>query len=54
MVKVGRLLKEKFDCFFNKKIDNLIIESQIGPIANRMKMLQGMIIQYFILKYKML
>ena len=48
MVKIGRLLKKKFDEIFTMKIDNLIIEAQIGPISNRMKMLQGMIIQYFI------
>lgn len=30
--------------------DKIIIENQISPIANRMKTLQGMIMQYFIMK----
>ena len=31
-------------------IDAVVIENQIGPLAGRMKMLQGMIAQYFIMK----
>ena len=31
-------------------IDIVIIENQISPIANRMKTIQGMIAQYFIMK----
>ena len=31
------------------KIDYVIIENQIGPLAIRMKTLQGMIVQYFIM-----
>ena len=39
----------------NKLIENqtpthVIIENQISPIANRMKTIQGMITQYFIMK----
>lgn len=30
-------------------IDHVIIENQISPIANRMKTIQGMIVQYFIM-----
>lgn len=49
MIKIGRNLKKFFDNFFkNIVIDTVIIESQIGPIANRMKTLEGMIIQHFI------
>jgi hypothetical protein len=33
-------------------ITNIIIENQISPIANRMKTLQGMIAQYFIMNNK--
>jgi len=33
------------------EIDTVIIENQISPIANRMKTIQGMIAQYFIMKY---
>ena len=31
-----------------KSIDYILIENQIGPIANRMKTIQGMVAQYFI------
>lgn len=34
--------------FKNKKIDMVLIENQIGPIALRMKTLQGMLMQHFI------
>jgi hypothetical protein len=32
------------------EIDTIIIENQIGPIANKMKTIQGMLAQYFIMK----
>ena len=34
-----------------KTITHIIIENQISPIANRMKTVQGMLAQYFIMKY---
>jgi len=36
--------------YSNLSIDAVVIENQIGPLAGRMKMLQGMIAQYFIMK----
>lgn len=49
MVDCGILLKKKLDeTFNNKHIDKIIIENQIGPLALRMKMIQGMISQHFI------
>lgn len=33
------------------KIDYVIIENQIGPLAIRMKTIQGMIVQYFIMSH---
>ena len=53
MIVLGRNLKTKFDLIFNDSecvIDAVVIENQIGPLAGRMKMLQGMIAQYFIMK----
>ena len=35
---------------FIDKITHVIIENQISPIANRMKTIQGMLTQYFIMK----
>lgn len=49
MIECGILLKECLDeTLGGKEIDLILIENQIGPIALRMKMLQGMITQYFI------
>jgi hypothetical protein len=51
MIDCGILLKKHLDkTFKNKKIDKIIIENQIGPLALRMKMIQGMITQHFIEK----
>jgi len=62
MIVLGKNLKTKFDLFFSEYmpqsnengithsgIDAVVIENQIGPLAGRMKMLQGMIAQYFIM-----
>ena len=47
----GKRLKKGFEELFqNEKIDIVIIENQIGPLALRMKTLQGMIMQHFIEK----
>jgi D-ribose pyranose/furanose isomerase RbsD len=50
LIEIGINLKNKLNQLYeNIKIDKVIIENQISPIANRMKTLQGMIAQYFIL-----
>jgi len=41
-------LNELFKNFDLSTIDQIILENQISPIANRMKTIQGMISQYFI------
>tara|TARA_Y100000389_G_C17350082_1_gene457954 strand:+ start:133 stop:762 length:630 start_codon:yes stop_codon:yes gene_type:complete len=46
---IGLKLKENYDYIFEKyKIDIVIIENQLSPLASRMKTIQGMITQYFI------
>ena len=53
LVTIGKNLQHKFDdifCDHLSTIDTIIIENQIGPIANKMKTIQGMISQYFIMK----
>lgn len=50
-ITYGIRLKEYLDKLMNKyTIECVIIENQIGPLALRMKMLQGMIMQHFIEK----
>ena len=51
LIQIGMNLKLKFDKLFlgDTTIDHVIIENQISPIANRMKTIQGMIVQYFIM-----
>lgn len=52
LVSIGKAIKVKFDETFASvgKIDTVLIENQISPIANRMKTIQGMVAQYFIIK----
>lgn len=51
LVSLGIIMKQKFEELFETyKFDVILIENQISPIANRMKCLQGMITQYFIMK----
>jgi hypothetical protein len=48
---IGKNIKFYFDTIFSSEIviEHVIIENQIGPIANRMKTIQGMLVQYFIM-----
>ena len=49
LVEYGRNLKKAFNKKLkNIQIDGVIVENQIGPLALRMKTLQGMIMQHFI------
>jgi len=52
LVSIGRNIKNKFikNFPYEEKIDYVLIENQISPIANRMKTIQGMISQYFIMQ----
>ena len=52
LVTIGENIKIKLDEILLEegKIDYIIIENQISPIANRMKTIQGLITQYFIMR----
>jgi hypothetical protein len=51
LITIGKNIKIKFnDLFDGEDIDVVVIENQISPIANRMKTIQGMIAQYFIMQ----
>jgi hypothetical protein len=51
LITIGKNIKSKLNKTFptEEKIDYILIENQISPIANRMKTIQGMIAQYFIM-----
>ena len=51
LITIGKNIRNKFNKIFSieDKIDYVLIENQISPIANRMKTIQGMIAQYFIM-----
>ena len=51
LFNIGVNIKTKFNKLFEEEgtIDYVIIENQISPIATRMKTIQGMIVQYFIM-----
>jgi len=53
LVTIGKNIQHKFDELLEDHIatiQTIIIENQIGPLANKMKTIQGMISQYFIMK----
>jgi hypothetical protein len=53
LIEIGIIITKEFDKWLSDElihIDKVIIENQISPIANRMKTIQGMITQYFIMK----
>ena len=55
LIQLGIAMRKAFDEEFKdhlSTIDCIIIENQISPIANRMKSLQGMLAQYFIMHDK--
>ena len=49
LIELGISIKKNLDKIDFTNIDCVLIENQIGPIANRMKCLQVMISQYFIM-----
>jgi len=50
LISIGRIMKDLLNQIPNiADIDTVIIENQISPIANRMKTIQGMLAQYFII-----
>jgi len=52
LIEIGQAMKTKFSLIpeLQEGITHVIIENQISPIANRMKTIQGMLAQYFIMK----
>tara|TARA_B100001758_G_scaffold247874_1_gene267981 strand:+ start:18660 stop:19487 length:828 start_codon:yes stop_codon:yes gene_type:complete len=51
LVTLGKTIQTKYDeRFKNYTIDTILIENQLGNIAPRMKCIQGMVTQYFIMK----
>jgi hypothetical protein len=53
LIELGKNILAEFDRHFlpfMKQLTHVIIENQISPIANRMKTIQGMIAQYFIMR----
>jgi hypothetical protein len=51
LITIGKNLKKLLDENENlNSLDIVLIENQISPIANRMKTIQGMLAQYFIMK----
>jgi len=53
LVTIGKNNQSKLDVEFENEFENIevvVIENQISPIANRMKTIQGMISQYFIMR----
>ena len=56
LVTIGKSIRSHFDLVIreNPDIGIVLIENQISPIANRMKTIQGLLAQYFIMRYDMI
>ena len=53
LISIGISIRDLFSQVLSiGEIDKIIIENQISPIANRMKSIQGMIAQFFIMNNK--
>jgi len=55
LITIGKNIQSQFDEIFSNyitNIDKVIIENQVSPIANRMKCIQCIVMQYFIMKNK--
>lgn len=53
LIEIGKKIKIEFDKIEEMNdLTHVIIENQISPIASRMKTIQGMVAQYFIMKYE--
>ena len=51
LIKIGKNMKDLLNNITDiHEITHVVIENQISPIANRMKTIQGMLAQYFIMK----
>lgn len=53
LLEISISIKEKLDFYLKNYleiIDLILIENQIGPLANKMCSIQGMLTQYFVLK----
>lgn len=51
LITIGKNIKTEFDKVGFSQVECVIIENQISPIANRMKSIQGMLAQYFIMRH---
>ena len=54
LVDIGKSLKRQLDARESvvEDITDVVIENQISPIATRMKTIQGMLAQYFIMRFE--
>ena len=52
LLELGVAIKRELDKLEIEEIELILIENQIGPLATRMKSVQSMLIQYFIMKGK--
>jgi hypothetical protein len=48
MVEIGKRLIQVYDTFENVNI--VLVENQIGPLASKMKGIQGMVVQYWLMR----
>ena len=50
LVEIGKAIRTHFENEVFLSVDKVLIENQIGPLAIRMKSIQGMLAQFFLMK----
>jgi Poxvirus A22 protein len=48
MIEIGKRLIQVYDTFEN--VTTVLVENQIGPLASKMKGIQGMVVQYWLMR----
>ena len=48
MVEIGKRLIQVYDTF--EHVNTVLVENQIGPLASKMKGIQGMVVQYWLMR----
>ena len=48
MVEIGKRLIQVYDTFEN--VNTVLVENQIGPLASKMKGIQGLVVQYWLMR----
>jgi len=50
LIDLGKQIMSRYNTLFQELPDVVLIENQIGPLASKMKAVQGLLVQYWLMK----